>query len=85
MLNYRWCRPEFLLISTEIKNESVSGVKDILVAAVLYDASGNAQTVKVKDGYMASRVIPAQYSTVSRQVWVSGGGPRVGLGLGFRF
>lgn len=49
------------------------------------DASGNPQTIKVQDGYMASRVIPAQYATVTRQVWVPCGGPRVSVGLGFRF
>jgi hypothetical protein len=49
------------------------------------DASGNPQQVKVRDGYMASRVIPARYETISRQVWVPCGGPSVGVGLGFRF
>jgi hypothetical protein len=47
------------------------------------DDSGNAQVIKVRDGYMAERVIPAQYQTVTRQVWVSNGGPS--FGLGFRF
>lgn len=48
------------------------------------DSAGNAQQVRVRDGYMASRVIPAQYTTVTRQVWVPcGGGPS--FGLGFRF
>lgn len=49
------------------------------------DASGNPRTVLVRDGYMAQRVIPAQYTTVTRQVWVSSGGPSVSVGLGFRF
>jgi hypothetical protein len=49
------------------------------------DASGNPQTVLVRDGYMAQRIIPAQYTTVTRQVWVPCGGPRVGLGFGIRF
>jgi hypothetical protein len=49
------------------------------------DASGNPQTVLVRDGYMAQRIIPAQYTTVTRQVWVPCGGPSVGVGFGFRF
>jgi hypothetical protein len=49
------------------------------------DASGNPQTVLVREGYMASRIIPAQYTTVTRQVWVPCGGPSVGLGFGIRF
>jgi hypothetical protein len=49
------------------------------------DASGNAQQVKVRDGYMASRVIPARYETITRQVWVPCGGPVIGVGLGLRF
>ena len=49
------------------------------------DASGNVQTVKVRDGYMAQRVIPAQYQTVTRQVWVQSSRPSIGIGLGFRF
>lgn len=48
------------------------------------DSAGNPQTVKVRDGYMASRVIPAQYATVTRQVWVPSG-PSFGVGVGFRF
>lgn len=49
------------------------------------DASGNPQTVLVRNGYMAQRIIPAQYATVTRQVWVSSGGPGVSVGFGFRF
>jgi len=49
------------------------------------DPSGNVQTVKVRDGYMAQRVIPAQYQTVTRQVWVQSSSPSVGIGFGFRF
>ena len=47
------------------------------------DAHGCVKTVKVRDGYMAERVIPAQYQTVTRQVWVPSSGPS--FGLGFRF
>ncbi len=49
------------------------------------NSDGTTQQVKVRDGYMASRVIPAQYTTVSRQVWVPGGGPSIRAGFGFRF
>ena len=49
------------------------------------DAHGCAKTVKVRDGYMAQRVIPAQYQTVTRQVWVQSSSPSIGIGLGFRF
>ena len=49
------------------------------------DAYGHPQVVKVRDGYMASRIIPARYQTVTRQVWVPTGGSRVSLGFGFRF
>jgi len=49
------------------------------------DPSGNVQTIKVRDGYMAERVIPAQYQTVTRQVWVQSSAPSVGIGFGFRF
>jgi len=54
--------------------------------ATVTNSDGTTQQVKVRDGYMASRVIPAQYTAVTRQVWVPcGGGPRIGLGVGFRF
>ena len=49
------------------------------------DAHGCVKTVKVRDGYMAKRVIPAQYQTVTRQVWVQSSRPSVGIGFGFRF
>jgi len=48
-------------------------------------STGKVSTVKVRDGYMAERVIPARYQTVTRQVWVPTNSPRVGIGLGFRF
>ncbi len=49
------------------------------------DSHGCVKTVKVRDGYMAQRVIPAQYQTVTRQVWVQSSSPSIGLGFGFRF
>jgi hypothetical protein len=48
------------------------------------DASGNPQTVLVRDGYMAQRILPARYETITRLVWVSSG-PGVGFGLGLKF
>jgi hypothetical protein len=49
------------------------------------DAYGRPQTVLVRDGYMAQRIVPARYATVARQVWVPCGGPSLGLGFGYRF
>jgi hypothetical protein len=49
------------------------------------DASGNPQTVLVRNGYMAQRILPAHYETITRQVWVPCGGPNVSVGFGFRF
>jgi len=48
-------------------------------------STGAVTTVKVRDGYMAERVIPARYQTVTRQVYVPSSRPSVGIGFGFRF
>lgn len=55
------------------------------VYSTVTNAYGQPQTVLVRDGYMAQRVVPARYATVQRQVWVPYGNSGVRFGLGFRF
>ena len=73
---------------TETVMVQAERVEQFWVAPVyntVLDASGNPQTVLVRAGYMAQRIVPAQYATVTRQVWVPCGGPNVSVGFGFRF
>lgn len=55
-----------------------------------YDHCGKQIQILVADGYWAKVWIPERYETRTVQYWVPGyyasyGGPRVGVGLNFRF